>query len=179
MKEIENKPVENAVPEQTDSVAAEEATPKNPVSEESLINTILRHPGVANLLGAIAEGRSFEDAVRALNVPPPKAELAPEQLEKLMQEMDISEENKAEFTQTLTDAVAGGGLQNAELIAKGLIFEKACAERERKAYLKGRNEKIELEKEAVSNPFKPIPEPEEEKMPNFYFHTPRKSVWDD
>lgn len=177
MKEKENN--ETATQVQPAAEKAPETISAPPVSEESLVNTILRQPGVAMLLAGIAAGKCFEDAVRDLNIPPKRKEPTTEQMNELMQKLNIAEENREEFSRLISETVAGDDLKAFEMTAKGLFFEKVCAEREQKAYLKGRNEKIKLEKEAVSNPFKPIPEPDEKKAPDFYFHSPRKSVWDD
>ena len=179
MKEKENKPEETVVANQSATVETPGAETGNPVAGASLLNTVLRHPELAHLLSGLAAGKSFDDAVRTLKIPPEHTEIKQETLNALIHKLNIEEKDKAGFSHALTEAVAGNEEGNIELMAKGLIFEKACSEREHKAYIKGRNEKIELEKEAVFNPFKPIPKPEVKNVPDFYFHTPRKSVWDD
>ena len=179
MKENENKPVEADIPEPESAAAEQSPAPKAKKENIPLIDMILHEPRVANLLADLAAGKSFESAVRALKIPPETEPVTEEKTIELMQRLDIPAEYREGLSRPLAEAMAKTGAENAELLAKGLIFEKVCAERERKAYIKGRNEKIELEKEAAEHPFKPHPKTEDNKAPDFFFHTPRKSVWDD
>ena len=169
MENTENISLPEANHDDVTSVNGSVASPDVPADNDAaaLAELIDKHPLLAQLVADIASGKvdinDFDETLAIRSHRITDAELDAARKTEIRRRADGRRSSPQPFS--------------AEELVKALSFDDACQRSEQRGYVKGRNERIDIEQ--LSPSFATADETEHRARYRQIFSAPRKSVWDD
>lgn len=164
---------EDNIAESAETIAANETG-----SSQKLIDLFIASPKLAQFFGCVIDGEEPDTAARRLFAPP-STEMNHEMLNEKLQSLSVPKDELETMARKVNEVYTSNDSSLLlDLLVKGCYYENALKCCEEQAYIKGRNEKIEIEKRNTY----PIVKDEGASQPFRYeeiLKTQRRSIWDD
>ena len=178
MENTENISLPEANHDDVTSVNGSVASPDVPADNDAaaLAELIDKHPLLAQLVADIASGKvDINDFDETLAIRYHR--ITDAELDAALAQCDFDDGRKTEIRRRADERRSSPQPFSAEELVKALSFDDACQRSEQRGYVKGRNERIDIEQ--LSPSFATADETEHRARYRQIFSAPRKSVWDD
>lgn len=156
--------------------ALQHATDEKSASQK-LIELLTIQPAMANFVGNVMGGMNPDEALNKC-FPRAKKEVNRDLLDEKLVALDVATNEWDAMSERIAKSFEADD-QLLELLVKGCNYEKALKSADEKAYIRGRNEKIEMEK-PTKIAYHPDDANEDDCDPcHRFLNRPHRSIWDD